>query len=240
MAERRERGIAAPGERADAFTFVPDLNTPRRFEKLASLLSKRGHSTLRSRRSWAGISIGSSAKSGAEANCNLMLKHLLLGILCPGLMCAQNMQLTEQLRKTVFYDDIAMSPDGEHAAWAQSTVALQGPATLSGEEMERAIVAANSSGEKAERVDSDPAWAPDSKTIAFFSTVGEKDPAPALDAPVRWLEPAEDTALQGYAARPHWSPDGKADRLPLHRRRRRRRSTGRRTWDDRRGRYRDS
>ncbi|HEY1583269.1 MAG TPA: membrane dipeptidase, partial [Chthoniobacterales bacterium] len=44
MAERRKLGIAAPGERADAFTFVPDLNTPRRFEKLACLLSKRGHS----------------------------------------------------------------------------------------------------------------------------------------------------------------------------------------------------
>ena len=44
MAERRKRGIAAPGERDDAFTFVPDLNTPRRFETLAQLLSKRGHS----------------------------------------------------------------------------------------------------------------------------------------------------------------------------------------------------
>lgn len=44
MAERRKRGIAAPGERPDTFTFVPDLNTPRRFETLAALLSKRGHS----------------------------------------------------------------------------------------------------------------------------------------------------------------------------------------------------
>lgn len=44
MADRRQRGIAAPGEREDAFTFVPDLNTPRRFEALAHLLSTRGHS----------------------------------------------------------------------------------------------------------------------------------------------------------------------------------------------------
>ena len=42
--ERRRRGISAPGERDDVFTFAPDLNTPRRFETLASLLSKRGHS----------------------------------------------------------------------------------------------------------------------------------------------------------------------------------------------------
>jgi membrane dipeptidase len=47
MAERRERGIAAPGERDDAVTFVPDLNTPRRFETLAAQLSARGHSDAR-------------------------------------------------------------------------------------------------------------------------------------------------------------------------------------------------
>ena len=42
--ERRKRGISAPGERDDVFTFAPDLNTPKRFETLACLLSKRGHS----------------------------------------------------------------------------------------------------------------------------------------------------------------------------------------------------
>lgn len=47
IAERRRRGISAPGERADAFTFVPDLNTPRRFETLAALLARRGHSDAR-------------------------------------------------------------------------------------------------------------------------------------------------------------------------------------------------
>jgi membrane dipeptidase len=47
MAERRKMGIAAPGERDDAVTFVPDLNTPRRMETLALLLSQRGHSDAR-------------------------------------------------------------------------------------------------------------------------------------------------------------------------------------------------
>jgi membrane dipeptidase len=42
--DRRKRGISAPGERPDVFTFVPDLNTPHRYEKLATLLSKSGHS----------------------------------------------------------------------------------------------------------------------------------------------------------------------------------------------------
>ena len=47
IAERQKRGISAPGERADSFTFAPDLNTPRRFERLAVLLSQHGHSDAR-------------------------------------------------------------------------------------------------------------------------------------------------------------------------------------------------
>jgi membrane dipeptidase len=47
VAERQKRGISAPGERADSYTFAPDLNTPRRFERLAELLSQRGHPDAR-------------------------------------------------------------------------------------------------------------------------------------------------------------------------------------------------
>ena len=47
IAQRRKMGVSAPGEREDVYTFVPDLNTPKRFEKLASLLSKRGYSDSR-------------------------------------------------------------------------------------------------------------------------------------------------------------------------------------------------
>jgi membrane dipeptidase len=44
IAERRKRGVSAPGETTAVYTFVPDLNTPRRFETLAALLAKRGKS----------------------------------------------------------------------------------------------------------------------------------------------------------------------------------------------------
>lgn len=44
---RREAGIAAPGETEDGFLFANDLNTARRFETLASMLSDRGHSASR-------------------------------------------------------------------------------------------------------------------------------------------------------------------------------------------------
>lgn len=45
--ERRKAGIGAPGENDDVYTFAPDLNEPRRLERLAGLLLARGHSTRR-------------------------------------------------------------------------------------------------------------------------------------------------------------------------------------------------
>jgi membrane dipeptidase len=43
-AARKKSGIGAPGEDPDAYLFAAELNTPRRFETLAGLLSRRGHS----------------------------------------------------------------------------------------------------------------------------------------------------------------------------------------------------
>lgn len=45
--QRKKAGIGAPGEVAGIYTFVPDLNTPRRLQKLGELLSARGHGTDR-------------------------------------------------------------------------------------------------------------------------------------------------------------------------------------------------
>jgi membrane dipeptidase len=42
--ERQKLGISAPGESADVYTVIPDYNDPRRFEKLAFDLARRGHS----------------------------------------------------------------------------------------------------------------------------------------------------------------------------------------------------
>jgi len=41
---RRAAGISAPGETEDGYLFAEELNTPRRLETLAGLLSGRGHS----------------------------------------------------------------------------------------------------------------------------------------------------------------------------------------------------
>ncbi|MBL0164386.1 MAG: membrane dipeptidase [Xanthomonadales bacterium] len=47
VADRRSRGISAPGEEPDVFTFLPDLNSADRLASLAALLSRRGHSDAR-------------------------------------------------------------------------------------------------------------------------------------------------------------------------------------------------
>lgn len=47
VADRRARGISAPGEDPEVYIFLPDLNTANRFETIASLLSARGISDRR-------------------------------------------------------------------------------------------------------------------------------------------------------------------------------------------------
>ncbi|HQV72607.1 MAG TPA: membrane dipeptidase [Dokdonella sp.] len=47
VADRRNRGISAPGEDANVYTFLPDLNTADRLATLAALLARRGHSDAR-------------------------------------------------------------------------------------------------------------------------------------------------------------------------------------------------
>lgn len=43
IADRRARGISAPGEEPDVFTFLPDLNSADRFDILAGMLARRGY-----------------------------------------------------------------------------------------------------------------------------------------------------------------------------------------------------
>ncbi len=45
--ERRKRGISAPGEDPEVYTFIPDLNRVDRFARIGELLAARGHSTTR-------------------------------------------------------------------------------------------------------------------------------------------------------------------------------------------------
>src|SRR3954465_3335261 len=98
-----------------------------------------------------------------------MTKHLLFLCLFPTMVSAQSMKLTDQLDKTVLYGDIAFSPDGAHVAWVQSTAAMASKQTYiratSGNAAGTMVHVADAN----ERIDSDLAWSPDSKTLVLFS-----------------------------------------------------------------------
>src|SRR5438874_4490387 len=138
------------------------------------------------------------------------MKHVLLALLFPMALTAQTVQqLTEQLGKTVLYGDIALSPDGAHVAWVQSTAASTSKQTYvrgTSESTPATLVKIPITGE---RTDSDPAWSPDSKTLAFFSSAGEKEQRQLWIVDADGSDPKKITDLKGYAARPRWSHDGK-------------------------------
>ena len=138
------------------------------------------------------------------------MKHFLVAFLLPMILAAQNMQqLTEQLGKTVLYGDVALSPDGAHVAWVQSTAATTWKQTYirgtSGNAPDK-IVKLPITGE---RTDFGLAWSPDSKTLAVFSSASETDQRQLWTVKGDGSDAKKITKLNGYAARPRWSHDGK-------------------------------
>src|SRR5947208_3424040 len=137
------------------------------------------------------------------------MNHVLLPFLFPMALTAQTVQqLTEQLGNTVLYGDIALSPDGAHVAWVQSTAASiskQSYVRGTSESAPATLVRIPITGE---RTDFDPAWSPDSKTLAFFSSAGEKEQRQLWIVDADGSNSKKLTDLKGYAARPHWSHDG--------------------------------
>ena len=104
------------------------------------------------------------------------MKHLVLALLFPMTLPAQTMQqLTEQLGKTVLYGDIALSPDGTHVAWVQSTAATTAKQTCVRGTSGNAPAMMIEIPITGERTDFDPAWSADSKTLAVFSSAGARE-----------------------------------------------------------------
>jgi dipeptidyl aminopeptidase/acylaminoacyl peptidase len=138
------------------------------------------------------------------------VKHFLLACLFPMTLTAQSMQhLTEQLGKTVLYGDLTLSPDATHVAWVQSTAATTSKRTYIRETSGSTSAAMVNIATAGERTDFDPAWSPDSKRLALFSSPGEKEQRQLWIVNADGSNPKKITNLNGYAARPSWSHDGK-------------------------------
>ena len=138
------------------------------------------------------------------------MKHFLMACLLPMALTAQTMQqLTEQLGKTVLYGDVALSPDGTHVAWVQSTAATRSKQTYVSKTSPNGQAVMVKIPTAGERTDFDPAWSPDSKTLAVFSSAGEKEQRQLWMTNADGSSPKKITKLNGYAARPRWSHDGK-------------------------------
>src|ERR1041385_4709614 len=138
------------------------------------------------------------------------MKHLLLACLFPMALTAQTMQqLTEQLGKTVLYGDIALSPDSAHVAWVQSTAASTSRQTyICGTSESAQTTLVKIPGAAGERTDFDPAWSPDSRMLAVFSSAGQKEQRQLWIVDADGSNAKKITNLKGYAARPRWSHDG--------------------------------
>ncbi|HEU0275151.1 MAG TPA: S9 family peptidase [Candidatus Udaeobacter sp.] len=139
------------------------------------------------------------------------MKHLLLACFFPMALTAEisMQQLTEQLGKTVLYGDVALSPDGTHVAWVQSIAASTSKRTYIREISGNAPATLVKIPGDGERTDSDPAWSPDSKSLAFFSGAGENAQRQLWIVNPDGSKPQKTPQLNGFAARPRWSRDGK-------------------------------
>src|SRR5438093_2059006 len=138
------------------------------------------------------------------------MKHFLLACFFPMTLTAETMQqLTEQLGKTVLYSDVALSPDGTHVAWVQSAAATTSKQTHVRETSGNAPATMIKLPINGERTDFDPAWSADSKMLAVFSSPGPKEQRQLWIVNTDGSNPKKIKNLNGYAARPHWSHDGK-------------------------------
>jgi dipeptidyl aminopeptidase/acylaminoacyl peptidase len=138
------------------------------------------------------------------------MKHFLFACFIPMTLTAQNMQpLTEQLGKSVLYGDVALSPDGAHLAWVQSTAASRLKQTYIRDTSENALAKLVKLPVTGERTDFDPSWSPDSKNLAFFASAGERDQRQLWTVKSDASDAKKISNLNGYAARPRWSHDGK-------------------------------
>jgi dipeptidyl aminopeptidase/acylaminoacyl peptidase len=113
------------------------------------------------------------------------------------------------------FSQVVISPDGKQVAWVESLTEKNGAPSANS-----AIYIADLKDPKAARrvsagsadvphAESDVAWSPDSKRIAFLSDAAKPGQAQLYIAGAAGGAARRMSSLKGYLASPGWSPDGK-------------------------------
>ena len=98
------------------------------------------------------------------------------------------------------FDQVAISPDGKHAAWIEASVIYI--SDVAGKSTPARIASAKSSSTR------DMVWSPDNTSIAFLSDRDKKGQMQLFVAAAPSGRPRKLTNLTGYLTDPRFSPDG--------------------------------
>lgn len=109
----------------------------------------------------------------------------------------------QQVSSVKRFEQVAISPDGARVAWVQS----EGGGRIYVQPVSGRTAKRISAGQNA--ADSDIAWSPDSRRIAFLSAPSGQDQSQLYVADVVAGATRKLTSLKGFLAFPRWSPDGK-------------------------------
>jgi dipeptidyl aminopeptidase/acylaminoacyl peptidase len=121
------------------------------------------------------------------------------------------------LDRTVRFKQVALSPDGARVAWIETVhdATSPGPDKPLIQVVERARpeappVRITASADATLHDESELAWSPDGKQLAFLSEAGEEEQAQLYVADVVSGNARKLTAFKGRLADPQWSPDGRS------------------------------
>src|SRR5215831_8133674 len=143
---------------------------------------------------------------------------LLLGATIITAQTKQNRK-TDPLIDSLFavrdFNQAAISPDGKYTVYIEALKNKNGSpssntaiylTTVGSTTLPRRITAGNGAVPHSE---TDVAWSPDSRRLAFMSNAGNADQSQLYVIDVAGGLARKITSVKGFLADPHWSPDGK-------------------------------
>lgn len=119
----------------------------------------------------------------------------------------------DELNSSVRFRQVALSPEGSRIAWVESAPGAQGPGRTLIQLVDRSSPEApprriTASADASPLQETDIAWSPDGKQLAFLSKASGGEQAQLYVADVSTGSVRKLTSFQGGLSTPRWSPDG--------------------------------